>query len=105
MTKSEASTGKPPLRTQRETCWKLRDEYFSCLEAVSIFDPTKVDTDESIQKLVKKSDCWKKKSSYEDACMTSWVDYFNKRRALEIRQRQILAEAKKQSADGESEGK
>ncbi|CAG8673953.1 7986_t:CDS:2, partial [Scutellospora calospora] len=96
MTKSE---GKPPLRTQRETCWKLRDEYFSCLESVSIFDPTKVDTDESIKKLVKKSNCWKKKGSYEDACMTSWVDYFNKRRALEIRQRQISNEAIKRSEE------
>ncbi|CAG8492909.1 5195_t:CDS:2 [Gigaspora margarita] len=103
MTKSETLAGKPPLREQRETCWKLRDEYFSCLETLSVFDPAKVDTDELIKTLVKKSDCWKKKSAYENACMTSWVDYFNKRRTLEIRQRQI-ADAKKRS-DGESESK
>ncbi|CAO3686467.1 unnamed protein product [Umbelopsis vinacea] len=41
--------------------------------------------------------CLEKKKQYEDACMASWVEYFNKRRVLEERQRKYLALAKEQS--------
>ena len=81
---------KPPLRSQRDLCWKLRDEYFECLENIApliinnkvtdndensklIVDPILVQNDEEIQKLVKKFNCWKKKEEYEKACITSWV--------------------------------
>ncbi|CAG8467803.1 15416_t:CDS:2 [Funneliformis caledonium] len=99
------SQSKPPLRSQRNLCWKLRDEYFECLENITplinnihnntlnggdsklIVDPILVQENDEIQKLVKKFNCWKKKEEYEKACITSWVEYFNTRRRLELKQR------------------
>ncbi|CAJ0836616.1 13809_t:CDS:2 [Entrophospora sp. SA101] len=61
---------QPPVRSDRELCWKLRDEYFKCLGEI---DPTTVNNDESIKSLVKKNGCWKIKGAYEDKCIASWV--------------------------------
>ncbi|KAI8147697.1 cytochrome c oxidase, subunit VIb [Fennellomyces sp. T-0311] len=83
---------KPPTRQERQKCWKLRDEYFACLDSVSIIDPTIVENDPQ-----KAKDCLEKKSKYEDGCMASWVEYFNKRRVLDIRQREYLEFSKQQS--------
>ncbi|CAI2193306.1 9629_t:CDS:2 [Funneliformis geosporum] len=99
---STTTQSKPPLRSERNLCWKLRDEYFECLEKITplinnntssggdiklIVDPILVQDNDEIQKLVKKFNCWKKKEEYEKACITSWVEYFNTRRQLELKQR------------------
>ncbi|KAG9286009.1 hypothetical protein G9A89_022685 [Geosiphon pyriformis] len=86
----------PPLRSQRETCWRFRDEYFNCLTLASIDNPTVVDTDDSVRQAVKAAGCLRKKKEYEEACPASWVAYFNKRRALEISQAPLLTAAARQ---------
>ncbi|RIA89535.1 cytochrome c oxidase, subunit VIb [Glomus cerebriforme] len=102
MSSSTSTQSIPPLRSQRNLCWKLRDDYFECLENITplinnsnngdklIIDPISVQNDEKIQELVKRFNCWKKKEEYEKSCMTSWVEYFNKRRHLELKQRELL---------------
>jgi cytochrome c oxidase assembly factor 6 len=83
----------PPSRSQRNLCWKLRDEYFECLENITplinnttnnkiIIDPILVQDDEETQKLVKKFNCWKKKEEYEKACITSWVSLLGRKRNI-----------------------
>lgn len=81
MTSSTNTQSIPPLRSQRDLCWKLRDEYFECLDNINnsnsddklFVDPVSVQNDENMQKLVKKFNCWKKKEEYEKSCITSWV--------------------------------
>ncbi|KAI9498008.1 cytochrome c oxidase, subunit VIb [Zychaea mexicana] len=87
-----AENAKPPTRQQRQHCWKLRDEYFACLDKLSIVDPVIVEKEPT-----KAKECLEKKSQYEDACMASWVEYFNKRRVLDVKQREYLEFSKQQS--------
>ena len=82
----------PPSRSERQRCWDGRDAYFGCLTANNLIqdDP--------------KSLCKKEKGNYEKECAASWVsllpsfcqidltnwskvEYFNKRRILEMRQK------------------
>lgn len=63
-----AQESKPPTRQQRQQCWKVRDEYFACLDRLNIIDPTTVEKDP--QKAKECLDCKKK---YEDTCLASWV--------------------------------
>ncbi|CAG8745311.1 2512_t:CDS:1, partial [Acaulospora morrowiae] len=72
MTTSGKQPSVAPDRKRRETCWKIRDEFFSCLDSALIDDPTKIDSDESIQLIARKGGCWKLKQDYEEACMNSW---------------------------------
>lgn len=48
--------------------------------------------------------CAKERDEYEKHCASSWVDYFNKRRVLEERQRRML-EASGASADQKPAGR
>ncbi|CAO3678958.1 unnamed protein product [Umbelopsis ramanniana] len=96
MSKQATETpNKPPSRRERQQCWKVRDEYFSCLESCGILDPEAMNTKDTTRE--KGKACLDKKKIYEDTCMTSWVEYFNKRRVLEERQRKYLELAKEQS--------
>ncbi|KAI7886590.1 hypothetical protein K492DRAFT_203122 [Lichtheimia hyalospora FSU 10163] len=83
---------KPPTRQQRQQCWKVRDEYFACLDRLSIIDPTVVEKDPQ-----KAKECLDCKKLYEDTCLASWVEYFNKRRVLDERQKQYLEFTKQQA--------
>lgn len=65
---TDSSGTKPPTRQQRQVCWKLRDEYFACLDRLNIVDPVAVEKDPEQAK-----DCLESKKKYEDACMASWV--------------------------------
>ncbi|KAI9315546.1 cytochrome c oxidase, subunit VIb [Dichotomocladium elegans] len=85
-------SAKPPTRTQRQQCWKLRDEYFACLDRLNIIDPVAVEKNPDQAK-----DCLGLKSKYEDGCLASWVEYFNKRRVLDVRQKEYLEFSKRQS--------
>lgn len=67
-TMADSSGAKPPTRQQRQVCWKLRDEYFACLDRLNIVDPVAVEKDPEQAK-----DCLESKKKYEDACMASWV--------------------------------
>ncbi|KAI8096643.1 cytochrome c oxidase, subunit VIb [Halteromyces radiatus] len=83
---------KPPTREERKKCWKLRDEYFACLDKLNILDPVLVEKQPD-----RATSCLDKKKHYEDACMASWVEYFNKRRVLDERQKQYLKFSEEQS--------
>ncbi|SAM07322.1 hypothetical protein [Absidia glauca] len=94
-------TDKPPTREERKKCWKLRDEYFACLDQLTILDPAIVEKQPE-----RAASCLDKKKHYEDACMASWVcivismhmvEYFNKRRVLDERQKQYLKLSEQQS--------
>lgn len=108
---------KPPTREERKRCWFLRDKYFGCLDKLDINDPTIVDKNPE-----KATECLELKKGYEEGCMASWVsnrinefvgieyiltkrfflfywqvEYFNKRRVLDLRQKQYLEFSKNQS--------
>lgn len=70
-----------PSRSQRQACWDARDAFFQCLESKDILD---ADGD------VANKQCGKFKQPYHGNCAQSWVDYFNKRRILEKRQKLTL---------------
>ncbi|KAG0297186.1 hypothetical protein BGZ96_007395 [Linnemannia gamsii] len=72
---------KHPSRADRQKCWKVRDAYFECLNTNNIVDPSKAEA---------ASVCKDLQSLYENGCMKSWVDYFNKRRVLEVEQKELL---------------
>lgn len=65
-------TDKPPTREERKKCWKLRDEYFACLDQLTILDPAIVEKQPE-----RAASCLDKKKHYEDACMASWVCIVN----------------------------
>ncbi|KAG0743678.1 hypothetical protein G6F57_006199 [Rhizopus arrhizus] len=83
---------KPPSREERKRCWFLRDEYFECLNKCNIRDPVTVEKTPE-----KASECLELKKKYEEGCMASWVEYFNKRRVLDLRQKEYLEFSKQQS--------
>ncbi|CAM0141927.1 hypothetical protein VKS41_004370 [Umbelopsis sp. WA50703] len=95
MSKDSETANKPPSRRERQHCWKIRDEYFACLESCGILDPETMNDKPDVRE--KGKSCLEKKKEYEEACMASWVEYFNKRRVLEERQRKYLQLAKEQS--------
>ncbi|KAI8358684.1 cytochrome oxidase c subunit VIb-domain-containing protein [Mortierella sp. GBAus27b] len=59
-----------PTRADRQKCWKSRDEYFACLNKADVVDPSKPEA---------ANVCVELRKHYHDACMKSWVEYFNKR--------------------------
>ncbi|KAG0328365.1 hypothetical protein BGZ99_005548 [Dissophora globulifera] len=70
-----------PSRADRQKCWKVRDTFFACLDEHKVLDassPEAANVCKDLRKL------------YEGACMKSWVEYFNKRRVLEVEQKEIL---------------
>ncbi|KAL9544044.1 hypothetical protein MBANPS3_007831 [Mucor bainieri] len=86
------SSSKPPTRQERKRCWFLRDQYFGCLDKLNITDPTIVEKNPE-----KATECLELKQGYEEGCMASWVEYFNKRRVLDLRQKQYLEFSQQQS--------
>ncbi|KAF9083373.1 hypothetical protein BGX29_011109 [Mortierella sp. GBA35] len=78
---SADETAKHPSRADRQNCWKVRDAYFECLNNAKVLDPSKPEAANVCQDLRK---------LYEQGCMKSWVDYFNKRRVLESDQKELL---------------
>ncbi|KAG0246256.1 hypothetical protein BGX31_003446 [Mortierella sp. GBA43] len=76
-----------PTRADRQKCWKSRDEYFACLNKADVVDPSKPEA---------ANVCVELRKHYHDACMKSWVEYFNKRRVLEVEQKEILERMREQ---------
>ncbi|KAK4686937.1 cytochrome c oxidase assembly factor 6, partial [Tremellales sp. Uapishka_1] len=88
---SSSSTSPPPApnREERKACWDSRDAYFSCLDRNGV---AQAGSEE------KKGVCGEERKGYEKRCGQSWIDYFNKRRTLELRQR-LTVEAAAQARD------
>ncbi|KAI8971856.1 cytochrome c oxidase, subunit VIb [Mycotypha africana] len=89
---TDPTATKPPSREERKRCWFLRDKYFGCLDKLNITDPTTVEKNPE-----KATPCLELKKAYEEGCIASWVEYFNKRRVLDLRQKQYLEMSAKQS--------
>ncbi|KAF9583669.1 hypothetical protein BGW38_008903 [Lunasporangiospora selenospora] len=70
-----------PSRADRQVCWKARDAYYACLNKADVVDPSKPEAANICKDL---------REQYEKGCMKSWVEYFNKRRVLEVEQKEIL---------------
>ncbi|GAO49208.1 hypothetical protein SAICODRAFT_29708 [Saitoella complicata NRRL Y-17804] len=75
-----------PMREQRKQCWGSRDAWFACLDKNNIINPI----DEEVKA---KKACPKEFKKFEDSCVHSWVEYFNKKRVLDFRKEQMLREA------------
>ncbi|KAF9363472.1 hypothetical protein BGX34_004088 [Mortierella sp. NVP85] len=76
-----------PTRSDRQKCWSSRDAYFACLNESNVLDPSKPEADNI---------CVELRKQYQGACMKSWVEYFNKRRVLEVEQKEILERMREQ---------
>ncbi|KAI1314925.1 hypothetical protein EDD11_001562 [Mortierella claussenii] len=77
----QPETVNHPSRADRQKCWKVRDAYFACLDESKVLDPSAPEAASICQDL---------RTQYEQGCMKSWVEYFNKRRVLEAEQKELL---------------
>ncbi|ORY77682.1 ymr244c-a-like protein [Protomyces lactucae-debilis] len=77
-------------RASRERCWSGRDAFFACLDANGIVDPLK-------KKQETDTHCKPEKTRFEDGCVATWVEYFCKKRVLEIQRENMIKQAQ---ADG-----
>ncbi|GAA5881899.1 hypothetical protein JCM16303_003457 [Sporobolomyces ruberrimus] len=77
-----------PSRSERTACWTSRDQYFGCLDKSNVAVPGQ-----------EGDKCKKEDGEYRDKCAASWVDYFNKRRVLQMRQDMMERRATEQQAD------
>ncbi|GAA5963533.1 hypothetical protein JCM3765_006271 [Sporobolomyces pararoseus] len=90
---SSSSSSEPtndsaaPSRSERKACWDSRDLYFGCLDKNSVSVPGQ-----------EGDKCKKEDGEYRDKCAASWVDYFNKRRVLQLRQDMMERRAAEQQA-------
>ncbi|EOQ99618.1 Cytochrome c oxidase subunit 6B-like protein [Wallemia ichthyophaga EXF-994] len=77
-----SSKAKTLTREERQACWSARDKLFDCLGSTPTSD------NEEIKRM-----CPREFKAYEGACAASWIDYFIKRRMLEMRQQATQAAA------------
>ncbi|GAA5968844.1 hypothetical protein JCM11641_000754 [Rhodosporidiobolus odoratus] len=82
------STSAAPDRSARSQCWSSRDAYFACLDKNGVQVPGQED-----------GKCKQEDGLYQGKCAASWVDYFNKRRVLQIRQDLMEKRAAEQVAE------
>ncbi|KAI5449223.1 hypothetical protein NCC49_005202 [Naganishia albida] len=88
-----SSPNAPPAldRAGRKACWEARDAFFQCLNLHNVPVPPEAGGTGKHS-----STCLQERERYEQDCPKSWVDYFNKRRVLEIRQRMTVEAGLKQ---------
>lgn len=101
LTSSSSSLNKPaissdgtpiaPNRTQRAQCWEGRDAYFECLDRNNIVDSIK-------EAKTAEKQCSKEGVMFEKNCASSWVQYFKKRRVMEVQKAQTLDRLKAEGA-------
>ncbi|GAA5830847.1 hypothetical protein JCM11251_001096 [Rhodosporidiobolus azoricus] len=77
--------GTAPDRSARAQCWDSRDRYFGCLEKNGVQVPGQ-----------EEGKCTQEDGDYRAKCAASWVDYFNKRRVLQLRQDMMERKAAEQ---------
>ncbi|WVR05678.1 hypothetical protein IAU60_002700 [Kwoniella sp. DSM 27419] len=84
-----------PTREERKACWGSRDLYFGCLDKNRVLqagDELKRDAKGNV---VPGSVCDTERGAYEKDCGKAWIDYFNKRRTLEMRRLATIEAAEK----------
>ncbi|CAG8506573.1 5313_t:CDS:2 [Ambispora leptoticha] len=100
---SETSLTTQTQREKRENCWRLRDAYFTCLDFAEASTANNVGSEnvknsnldkKQNKNVIDSRECTQKKKEYEEACPSSWIVYFNKRRELEKQQRIRVVAAK-----------
>ncbi|WFD30202.1 hypothetical protein MSPP1_001219 [Malassezia sp. CBS 17886] len=104
-----------PSRSNRKLCWDSRDAYYACLTTHGILAPPGTDMSDTKGPLGRgqfaegphsaaeraasaaaeraRDPCVRERDAYEGNCAQSWVDYFNKRRILDERQKRFYADA------------
>ncbi|WVQ85489.1 hypothetical protein IAT38_007654 [Cryptococcus sp. DSM 104549] len=83
-----------PSREERRQCWASRDLYFSCLDKNNVLQAGNEVTRDAKGKAVG-GVCVVEREGYEKHCGQAWIDYFNKRRTLELRRQATIAAAEK----------
>ncbi|WRT65874.1 uncharacterized protein IL334_002825 [Kwoniella shivajii] len=83
-----------PTREERNACWQSRDLYFGCLEKNKVLQAGDEIIKDSNGKEVSRV-CGGERELYERDCGKSWIDYFNKRRTLELRRQATIDAAEK----------
>ncbi|PWN95296.1 hypothetical protein FA09DRAFT_146212 [Tilletiopsis washingtonensis] len=114
--------GSLPTRSSRTACWDARDAYYACLTQRHVVIPPGTDMSdgrgpvgkaaaqaqrqraESLEEQRLADPCAKLRGPYEGNCAKSWVDYFNKRRVLEERQRLMYESGALPSGSGAAPG-
>lgn len=79
-------------RASRTKCWEGRDDFFKCLDKHDIVDPIK-DAPKA------NASCSTEKLSFEANCVATWVEYFSKKRVLEMQREAMIKEAVKRGAN------
>ncbi|GAA5885810.1 hypothetical protein JCM6882_007569 [Rhodosporidiobolus microsporus] len=82
---ASTSDSAAPDRSARAQCWSSRDAYFGCLDKNAVQVPGQED-----------GKCGGEDAEYRGKCAASWVDYFNKRRVLQLRQDMMERKAAEQ---------
>ncbi|GAA5904220.1 Coa6p [Sporobolomyces salmoneus] len=86
-TSESTNDSAAPSRSERKACWDSRDLYFGCLDKSGVSVPGQ-----------EGDKCKQEDGTYRDKCAASWVDYFNKRRVLQLRQDMMERRAAEQQA-------
>lgn len=77
-------------RSSREKCWSGRDAFFNCLDLHNIVDPLSAKNTAQVE-----ASCSGEKAQFERGCVATWVDYFCKKRVMEIQRAQMIEAAQK----------
>ncbi|KAI9827107.1 MAG: hypothetical protein M1826_006471 [Phylliscum demangeonii] len=88
---SKDGTPEAPSRRERERCYEARDAFFRCLDQHDIIDSIK---DEALAK----RHCASGLTAFGQACTSTWVVHFKKRRTME--HQKALAVAKIRAEGG-----
>ncbi|GAA6059619.1 hypothetical protein JCM10212_004122 [Sporobolomyces blumeae] len=86
---SDPTESSAPTRSERKACWDSRDRYFGCLDKHKVSVPGQ-----------EGDQCSGEDREYRNHCAKSWVDYFNKRRVLQLRQDMMERRAAEQQQAG-----
>ncbi|WVF70692.1 hypothetical protein IAT40_005485 [Kwoniella sp. CBS 6097] len=85
-----------PTREERKACWGSRDLYFGCLDKNKVLQAgDEIQKDAQGNSTGKSTVCGGERELYERDCGKAWIDYFNKRRTLELRRLATIDAAEK----------
>ncbi|WWC60491.1 uncharacterized protein I303_103064 [Kwoniella dejecticola CBS 10117] len=85
-----------PTREERKACWTSRDIYFGCLDKNHVIQAgDEIQPDPKGNGIGVSKVCGREREGYEKDCGKAWIDYFNKRRTLELRRQATIDAAEK----------
>ncbi|KAI9752388.1 MAG: hypothetical protein M1815_000521 [Lichina confinis] len=95
---STDGTPEAPSRDARQRCWDSRDAFFGCLTRHDIVDSIKDDS-------LAQQHCGVEHRGFEQNCVSTWVEYFKRRRVMEHQRAQMIAKIEAENAKSEQEKK